>query len=192
LAPEAPKWPTASAQVIPLRRLTSMKASQGNRFDDRYRIFRAARGERHPKRDRRVTTRTTTRLQAPTCYPSESFGRAGIASAIFVAMRYAFNKTKGLAHVFFGSRCEGFAVPDFPFLRPPHSPSPSATAPRPSPAFVARRSSAHGCKCRWYSSTALRSRAMHPPPPSQRPPSEGAIGAVRQWRKQCRCGRLSN
>src|ERR1700692_3074810 len=30
-----------------------------------------------------------------------------------------------------------------------------------------------------HSSTALRSQAMHPPPPSQRPPSEG-----RDWRGQ--------
>ena len=36
----------------------------------------------------------------------------------------------------------------------------------PSPA-LSRRSSAHGCKCLTHSSTALRSHAMHPPPPSR-------------------------
>ena len=57
---------------------------------------------------------------------------------------------------------------------------PPSTSPTPSfRSAISRRPSAHGCKCRWHSSTALRSRAMHPPPPSQGPPSEG-----RDWRGQ--------
>ena len=52
----------------------------------------------------------------------------------------------------------------------------------PTSSFVSdlsRRSSAHGCKCEEHSSTSLRSQAMHPPPPSQGPRSEG-----RDWRGQ--------
>jgi hypothetical protein len=51
----------------------------------------------------------------------------------------------------------------------------------PSPSFIpaiSHRSSANGCKCK-HSSSPFRPQAMQPPPPSQRPPSEG-----RGWRGQ--------
>ena len=43
-----------------------------------------------------------------------------------------------------------------------------------------------------HSSTALLSRAMHPPPPSQGLHQKAPIGAVKRWRKQCHSRRLPN